>query len=282
MKIILSRKGFDSKYGKGFSPILPNGEMLSMPIPAGETEQGVSLKDIMWGDQSYFEIVNNLYPNLDKFPDKFHFDPEIHHGSRSNRAAGWLSAFGQVGAAQSHLVSEEIEVGDIFLFFGSFVQTYREDDILRWEKQHEFHAIFGYLEIGEILDSTAIAKGTKESVYQEHPHFLNRESYGDLNAIYIASKELSGTKFSGAGTFKYRDELRLTMPGYKKSQWSLPSSFHPHEGTTISRCSHPKRYRKSGETIQFEPVSLGQDMVVNDESGRVEEWARELITGMDH
>ena len=29
MKIILSRKGFDSSYGGGASPIMPNGDLLS-------------------------------------------------------------------------------------------------------------------------------------------------------------------------------------------------------------------------------------------------------------
>jgi hypothetical protein len=33
MKIILSRKGFDSQYGKIKSPILEDGTMLSLPIP---------------------------------------------------------------------------------------------------------------------------------------------------------------------------------------------------------------------------------------------------------
>ena len=33
MKIILSRKGFDSQYGKIKSPILPDGTLLSLPIP---------------------------------------------------------------------------------------------------------------------------------------------------------------------------------------------------------------------------------------------------------
>lgn len=37
-KIILSRKGFDSKYGGIPSPILPDGAMLSFPIPANSKE----------------------------------------------------------------------------------------------------------------------------------------------------------------------------------------------------------------------------------------------------
>lgn len=34
MKIILSRKGFDSSYGGYPSPILPDGSLLSIPIPS--------------------------------------------------------------------------------------------------------------------------------------------------------------------------------------------------------------------------------------------------------
>ena len=34
MKVILSRKGFDSSYGGTASPILPDGTLLSLPIPS--------------------------------------------------------------------------------------------------------------------------------------------------------------------------------------------------------------------------------------------------------
>jgi hypothetical protein len=33
MKVILSRKGFDSEYGGYPSPILPDGRMIFLPIP---------------------------------------------------------------------------------------------------------------------------------------------------------------------------------------------------------------------------------------------------------
>jgi hypothetical protein len=33
MKVILSRKGFDSGYGGYPSPVLPDGTILSLPIP---------------------------------------------------------------------------------------------------------------------------------------------------------------------------------------------------------------------------------------------------------
>ncbi len=34
MKVILSRKGFDSQYGGKPSPILPDGRLISLPIPS--------------------------------------------------------------------------------------------------------------------------------------------------------------------------------------------------------------------------------------------------------
>ena len=34
MRLIFSRKGFDSQYGEVPSPILPNGQMISLPIPS--------------------------------------------------------------------------------------------------------------------------------------------------------------------------------------------------------------------------------------------------------
>ena len=251
--------------------------MLSMPIPAAEGERGVSLKEIKWGKKSYYDQVQKLYPKLDKLPDLFHFDPDL-NAKAKKRSNGWLPAFGQTGAAEGHLRSEKVKEGDIFLFFGSFVHTYHNDSgMLTWEKEHEFHAIFGYLEIGEIIESKEIKQLSEESPYWDHPHCQNRDNYGDNNAIYIATKKLGGTDLPGAGTFEYQDHLRLTIPGYKKSQWSLPKYFHPDKGPSISRCSNLNRFRKLGDKVQFEAVSLGQDMVVNDPSGCVQEWAINLI-----
>ncbi|HEX6606573.1 MAG TPA: hypothetical protein VF276_06620, partial [Chloroflexia bacterium] len=49
MKIILSRKGFDSSIGKVPSPIFPSGELRSLPIPDHDQPPhagGRSYKDI--------------------------------------------------------------------------------------------------------------------------------------------------------------------------------------------------------------------------------------------
>ena len=44
MKIILSRKGFDSSTGKVPSPVFPDGTMISLPIP--DRSSTIAYKDI--------------------------------------------------------------------------------------------------------------------------------------------------------------------------------------------------------------------------------------------
>ena len=66
MKIILSRKGFDSQYGKIKSPILENGTLLSLPIP--QENDTKTFDDLWYGDKpyknkTYNEIIKELKPN---------------------------------------------------------------------------------------------------------------------------------------------------------------------------------------------------------------------------
>ncbi len=57
MKIILSRKGFDSSVGKVASPIFPSGELCSLPIPVHGSRR---YEEIKIGGQSLGAIVNDL------------------------------------------------------------------------------------------------------------------------------------------------------------------------------------------------------------------------------
>jgi len=60
MKVILSRKGFDSKNGGMPSPILPDGTLLSLPIPSPlDTEKFSRLK---YCEKTYLEIIKELKP----------------------------------------------------------------------------------------------------------------------------------------------------------------------------------------------------------------------------
>ena len=58
MKVILSRKGFDSGYGKTASPILPDGTLLSLPIPS--KAETVKFTDLHYEGLSYYDIIKSL------------------------------------------------------------------------------------------------------------------------------------------------------------------------------------------------------------------------------
>jgi hypothetical protein len=59
MKIILSRKGFDSAAGGYANPILPDGTLLSLPIP--DESSAVCFSDLSYKGKSYYEIMGELH-----------------------------------------------------------------------------------------------------------------------------------------------------------------------------------------------------------------------------
>ena len=142
MKIILSRKGFDSQYGKIKSPILEDGTLLSLPIPQ---ENDTKTFDDLWYDdktyneKTYSEIIKELKPNWQypannksgiipiKNKQTVHLDPDLRIGTLKDRPDDWKAIFGQSAAAQGHLNNKGVGVGDIFLFFGTFGETKYEN-----------------------------------------------------------------------------------------------------------------------------------------------------------
>ena len=73
MKVILSRKGFDSANGGIASPILENGTMLSFPIPLPETN---TFSELEYKGISYAQILHDLNYREDKFGTHCHIDPD--------------------------------------------------------------------------------------------------------------------------------------------------------------------------------------------------------------
>lgn len=62
MKIILSRKGFDSENGGYPSPIMPDGRLISLPIPSWDDNCYSDL--ILDNEISYFDIMQQLKPTI--------------------------------------------------------------------------------------------------------------------------------------------------------------------------------------------------------------------------
>lgn len=189
MRIIFSRKGFDSAAGGGPSPIV-DGRPISLPIPAGAASQTT------YGDLGLGELVAQASRGKLAAGDPCHHDPMF-------RADGtcW---FGQCGAAQTHLERQGVGLGDVFVFFGLF----------RAEGERPHHRIFGYLKVEEMIALTAGVP--EECVDAGHPHAL--ALHGSNDVIWRGE----GRQASHAS-----NTLRLTMPDANPSLWRRPAWLKP-------------------------------------------------------
>lgn len=276
MKIILSRKGFDSANGGFPSPILPNGKLISFPIPSNDNMYYSDLSLEKYG--TYYDIMMDLKGKI-KFgkswndltkESKCHLDPDIYSVVKP-RYNGWKPVFGQIDGAQTHLENEGVNEneGSIFLFFGTFRQTEFKDNRFRFVRtEREKHIIFGYLQIGEIKKVNEVVKLPKW--LENHPHTSDRRRAAKNNTVYIASNLLSwNPKLSGSGTFYYRDGLALTKEGCSITKWKLDEIF---KHVKIS-CHSVKNWKEEG---YFDSNDIGQEFVVHADK-KVERWVKDLI-----
>lgn len=114
MRVILSRKGFDSSAGGVPSPIFPDCRMVSLPIP--DRHSAVTYGDISYDSSSLGNLVADLTSG--RVPSHYgaHIDPDLVQDSLP-RLPNWRPIFGQTGQAQSHLRNNDIGSGDIFRLF---------------------------------------------------------------------------------------------------------------------------------------------------------------------
>lgn len=265
MKIILSRKGFDSAAGRVPSPIFPSGEMCSLPIPE-RSHDGIKYSDIKAGNYSLGKIVADLSRGRVQANFKAHLDPDLNYTS-VQRPANWKPLFGQAGAAEKHLQNQGVDVGDLFLFYGWF----REVEIIdgSWSyapRAPDRHIIFGWLQIEQRLPVDNLANVPQWA--HLHPHY-KKEKYRKLDSIYISSDNLRlNNRFldkSGGGIFnKFHPSLCLTDEGKSRSNWRLPNWFHPTDKSSIlSYHSNMKRWNQADGYALLSTVGRGQEFVLN-------------------
>ena len=222
MKIIFSRKGFDAACGGQPSPVLPDGTLLSLPIP--RDNDIVNFGDLFYNGRSYFDIIQELKPNTKISPQQIcHLDPDIRKNIRSPHPKDRISIFGQCDAALTLLKKHEVKADDLFLFFGWFKETeYDGNGRLKYRSNSpDMHIIYGYLQIGEVYDCS----NTCPDFIKHHAHlngsFINLKN----NCVYTAAKAFSlNEELSGSGCFKYNPALVLTAEGMSRSKWK-PHSF---------------------------------------------------------
>jgi hypothetical protein len=273
MKIILSRKGFDSSYGGCASPIFEDGSLVSLPIPLESAP--IRYSDVRFNSGNCGNLVRDLTKGKLTSETRTHLDPDLRKESLSRRT-GWLPAFGQSAAAQSHLASNSVGEGDLFLFFGWFKRV--EEIAGHWRfvpNAPDLHVVFGWLQVGDVLSiGSDIGPAKKRYPWlKDHPH-LYKEEANKSNTIYVAKKQLAFdfmpefTSMPGGGVFeKVAPPRVLTKPGqHKRSYWQLPRWMLPQPGKPILtyhiNTKQNRWFPVDDHIVELQSVAKGQEFVL--------------------
>lgn len=281
MKIIFSRKGFDSSSGKNPSPIFPDGRIVSFPIP--DKQSSIRYGDIHWKEYNLGSLVSDLTNGRIPVSHFAHLDPDINHKSLS-RHPDWRPIFGQTGAAQGHLRKNGVQAGDVFLFFGLFRNVMNEAGRIVWDKSSPLRHIFwGWLQIDKVLTIDSCSRSDYRWA-EYHPHF--HRSSDKNNSLYIASRYLtlpglSLSKHAGAGVFqKYSERLALTAPDdATPSQWELPQWFYPRNGNCpLTYHSNLTRWKRTKIGTRLNSVARGQEFILDTKDfPEAVKWLKQLL-----
>lgn len=266
MKVILSRKGMDSTSGGMANPILPDGTLLSLPIP--DNTAGTAYKDLCYKGQSLEEIISQLCPKFNFGKNKTcHLDPDIYEDMEGRTTTTkWKPAFGQHGVSAVHLDKLGVGVGDIFLFYGMFQKTMvQPDKTLCFVRNTPIvHIIYGYMKVGKILRE-------KQEIehYSWHPHGVNSDRPN--NRLYLPDTY---------GTFQYDNSLVLTKRGQDNRRlWALPAFFS--EGDISISWQGDNRPTLKDGYAELNSACRGQEFVVTASTPKQErnlcEWVDRLI-----
>lgn len=201
MKIIFSRKGWDSTYGGRPSPVFPDSTLQSLPIPCVPgSPVTIAIRCPNLQRQGYANLAAfhaSYHPTAGPHA---HLDPDLDRGAFA-RSLGWRPCFGQAGNAASHLDKQGVGVGDVFLFYGWFDDVACSDG--KWRRAgNDRFVIWGWLQVGQI-----VTPPTSPPWLSYHPHVKHHGSAGYAkNRIYVAAPKLvlpgQRTFLPGGGVFR--------------------------------------------------------------------------------
>ena len=280
MKLILSRKGFDSSAGGCPSPVFPDGSFYTLPIP--DSRSRITYGDIRHEGLNVGKLVADLTGDRRGGARKAHLDPDL-IADAYPRETGWRPCLGQTGAAQGHLRKQQVGEGDLFLFFGLFRDVEKQGRCWQFVKQaRPFHGLWGWLQIGEVYRIDELSDSDLQWA-RYHPHFHGQPDGG--NTLYVASDALQlggrSTGLLGAGVFGgLEDRLRLTAPdAASTTQWRLPRCFYPDSAdTAMSFHGNLARWSRDGDDCTLRSASRGQEFVLDTiEYPGVVSWLREIL-----
>jgi hypothetical protein len=275
VKIIFSRKGFDTEKGGVASPIFPDRRICSLPIP--DRTGPVRYKDIQFGRTTLGRVVHDLtVGRANRYTGNHHahLDPDLRKEAIPRRE-GWLPAFGQRNQARTLLAENGVGIGDIFLFFGWFRRVEDMGGHLRFAKgQPDIHLLWGWLQVGQVFQETS--RHPKLPLWASfHPHVGENDDWraeGKVNnTLFVAAKRLKlpgrRLQIPGAGVYtKYHPVLQLTEPGKSRRNWRLPAWIYPgHNKPPLTYHRDKKRWKKDERGVVLRTVSRGQEFVLDTE-----------------
>jgi len=269
MRLILSRKGFDSSpaYGGCASPILEDGQMISLPIP--HPDGRIPFGALRPRALDVGQIVADLTGRRISTACRAHLDPDLEHSARE-RARGWRPAFGQDGIAQRHLERMGVGTNDLFLFFGWFRKVQRVGRRYRYVAgTPDQHVIFGWLRVHRVLK---VGKDDLPGWLQEHPHATAASPY---NTLYVAGGP------DGGGIFPTFDSTRCltATDSPRRSLWHLPSDFLPGSRPPLTYHQRASRWSSTHGGCRLQSVAKGQEFVLNlDDYPGVKNWAERMVS----
>ena len=299
-KVVLSRKGFDSSAGGGYSPFDPQtGKYVVLPIPDGEIGDYIgngtryeqirikpnyldrinasTLKELINSDALRF--VNKKAKVKEAITNNYaHFDPWL--GScpwLSEDSDHHIGAFGQEGRPQGHLCNQHVREGSLFLFYSRFVPIEGRKNNLGINIGKEgAYFLYGWLKVKgpPIKHFTDIANKEMRS---RHPHatqaYFNKEDpvvRKKNNTIYIADELLfPDDTIPGCGYFlKLSKKLLLTSREHldDPTWWELPGFFYSVNKPTYLRKEERWHKKQKSSSYLVQIPRRGQEFVF-DESG---------------
>ena len=261
MKVIFSRKGFDGSSGGFPSPII-DGIPLSLPIPYVTSTN--SYQNFNLG-----KVVTDLTNEKLGKSDLCHNDPDLVMG-----------AFGQVSSAQSHLSNQNVNSGDLFLFFGWFREAEFVDNKYRYKRDaRDHHRIFGWMFVDQKIMVGSETKQFSRNFpkYASHPHASGQ--WASNNAIYIAPESFSlfqKVSVKGFGRFGISETTLLschTAPS--KRFWNVPDWLNPAKGGCIPSYHEERNYIDG----LLKTAGRGQEFVCQlNQNDKFEEWMLDLFS----
>lgn len=275
MKVILSRKGFDSANGGIVSPVFPNGKMLSFPIPSKDIDKDfIKYSDLCFEGIGLDELLKPLGYDVEEKMKYCHLDPDLDISRRKSLVEDWKAAFGQINQAAGYLNNQKVEEGDLFLFFGNFRHVKLLNGTYHYARKSKdavsdyygkpFQAIWGYMQVErKIVDPKEIME------YKWHPHACEKRNdpNGDdkNNTLYIPKKTLSfRPDLPGYGLFDFDERRVLTMKGKNKATW---------KDNEACKVKSRKNCVKDGQGIYY--AGIWQELVLENENA--ESWAESLF-----